>query len=415
MKRGIFILAFTIFFLGSFCFAETIKLKSGKTVEGKIIEQTDEYIRTELYGIMITFYLDDIESINGQKVAKSEIIAAISDKDVIKNILEESITARKNAKILQVNSLNKTRISELFNEVSEDSFAMDFENKRIWLTRQIKELEVSGLDKILREQAAVQLEKAKVEGAPVEKLQQLKDFTEKMIQMIDQATKEMTDKMKEIKSTTYIIDKTMYVNVGKKWAKMESPEIEQIWQLHELISQYSLEDNEALDSNQLDKFNPEFKTMVDKILSFKKSDIPKIDRINEGRFLNEPCYIIEYVQQEKIIDEIKEAIASFYRTSGQEEGGLDHSRMNIDYASYKEYISKEDYLILGSYMEIASSFNFKLSRKPIKVYRASSSTYNYSLAGIILPEQAQEAILVQNEKEMKDALWDEELLSYSLR
>lgn len=415
MKKKILILIFAIFFLSSFCFAETIKLKSGKTVEGKIIEQTDKYIRTELYGIMITFYLDDIESIDGQKVVKPEIVTTISDKNTIKNILEKSIAARKNTEILQINSLNKTRISELFNEVSEGSFAMDFENKRIWVTMQIKELEVTGLDKILREQSAAQLEKARGKGAPAEKLQQLKDFTEKMIQVINQTTKEMMEKMKEIKSTTYIIDKTMYVNVGEKWAKMESPEIEQIWQLHELVRQYSLEDNEVLDSDQLDKFNPEFKTMIEKILSFKKSDVAKVDKISEGKFLNEPCYIIEYAQQKEIIDKIKEAIAAFYRTSGQKQERFDPSKMNIDYASYKEYISKEDYLILGSYMEIASSFDFKFSHKPIKVYRVSSSAYNYSLTEIVLPEEAEDAILVQDEKEMKDALWDEEFLTCPLR
>ena len=46
--------------------AETITFKFGKTVEGKIIEKTDKYIKIDFYGVPLTYFLDDIESINGQ-------------------------------------------------------------------------------------------------------------------------------------------------------------------------------------------------------------------------------------------------------------------------------------------------------------------------------------------------------------
>ncbi|MFH1876587.1 MAG: tetratricopeptide repeat protein [Candidatus Omnitrophota bacterium] len=56
------------------CFSETIKLKSGKTVETKIVEKTDSYIKVDIVGIPITYYLDEIESLDG--IAPSKKIEA---------------------------------------------------------------------------------------------------------------------------------------------------------------------------------------------------------------------------------------------------------------------------------------------------------------------------------------------------
>lgn len=48
--------------------AETIILKSGKSVEGKIIEKTDKRIKIEISEIPITYYIENIESIDGKKI-----------------------------------------------------------------------------------------------------------------------------------------------------------------------------------------------------------------------------------------------------------------------------------------------------------------------------------------------------------
>ncbi|MDO8662881.1 MAG: hypothetical protein Q7K98_06660 [Candidatus Omnitrophota bacterium] len=54
--------------LPAFIFAETIVLKSGKTVEGKLIEKTDKYIKIYFQGVPLTYFLDEIESIDGKSV-----------------------------------------------------------------------------------------------------------------------------------------------------------------------------------------------------------------------------------------------------------------------------------------------------------------------------------------------------------
>ena len=51
-------------------YAETVILKSGKTVEGKLIEKTNMYIKIDLQGVPVTYFLDEIESIDGKKEAR---------------------------------------------------------------------------------------------------------------------------------------------------------------------------------------------------------------------------------------------------------------------------------------------------------------------------------------------------------
>lgn len=47
--------------------AETIITKSGQKIEGRIIERTDKYIKVDFIGVPLTYYFDEIESIDGQK------------------------------------------------------------------------------------------------------------------------------------------------------------------------------------------------------------------------------------------------------------------------------------------------------------------------------------------------------------
>lgn len=66
MKKLIGLLLIALIF-PSFIFAETIILKSGEKVEGKIIERTDDYIRIDFYDVPLTYYLKNIKSIDGKE------------------------------------------------------------------------------------------------------------------------------------------------------------------------------------------------------------------------------------------------------------------------------------------------------------------------------------------------------------
>jgi hypothetical protein len=42
------------------CFAETIRLKTGKEIEGKIVERTDKYIKLNFNDVILTFFINEI-------------------------------------------------------------------------------------------------------------------------------------------------------------------------------------------------------------------------------------------------------------------------------------------------------------------------------------------------------------------
>ncbi|MCP4653282.1 MAG: hypothetical protein GY858_07880 [Candidatus Omnitrophica bacterium] len=49
----------------SVCFCATIHLKDGKKVEGEIIERNVDFIKANIHGVLLTYYLDDIDYVEG--------------------------------------------------------------------------------------------------------------------------------------------------------------------------------------------------------------------------------------------------------------------------------------------------------------------------------------------------------------
>jgi tetratricopeptide (TPR) repeat protein len=59
-----------LFLLSSFNLAglcEIIKLKNGRTIEGKIVEKTDQYVLLEVSGVQVKYYIDEIENITDKE------------------------------------------------------------------------------------------------------------------------------------------------------------------------------------------------------------------------------------------------------------------------------------------------------------------------------------------------------------
>ena len=61
--KNCFLGAIFFLFLLDLGFCQTVILKTGQKVEGKIIEQTDKYVKLEFQGVELTFYDDEISSI----------------------------------------------------------------------------------------------------------------------------------------------------------------------------------------------------------------------------------------------------------------------------------------------------------------------------------------------------------------
>jgi len=64
--RFIFLFFFFNFFISTY--AEVIKFKNNKTIEAQIIEKTDQYIKVNISGAPVKYYLSDIESIDNKDI-----------------------------------------------------------------------------------------------------------------------------------------------------------------------------------------------------------------------------------------------------------------------------------------------------------------------------------------------------------
>lgn len=84
-KKIGFILSLMFLFISLPVFAETIVLKSGKTIVAKILEKTKNSIKVDIEGIPITYYIDEIQSIDG---------TSLSDNGTIQNNLSQTTTTK---------------------------------------------------------------------------------------------------------------------------------------------------------------------------------------------------------------------------------------------------------------------------------------------------------------------------------
>jgi len=82
------LITFFVTLLSASCYSETIKLKNGKTVQAKIIEKTDNYIKIDLYGIPIKYYTEDIETIDRAVLSRKKAETGIDIEHIRKQLKE---------------------------------------------------------------------------------------------------------------------------------------------------------------------------------------------------------------------------------------------------------------------------------------------------------------------------------------
>ena len=94
-------------------FAESIVLKSGKTVEGRLIEKTNKYIKIDFQGVLLTYFLDEIESIDGAKI-----------NSVVSNDINN-----QHSGITKENNISSTDLSADLTQNKEASFDLEKANE----------------------------------------------------------------------------------------------------------------------------------------------------------------------------------------------------------------------------------------------------------------------------------------------
>lgn len=97
MKKVSLITIFLCLLLTIISHAEIIKLKSGKSIEGKIVEQAANYIKINFQDVVLTFYSDELESIDGKEWLREspQVIPQPAEKEVmtknISDVREDSV------------------------------------------------------------------------------------------------------------------------------------------------------------------------------------------------------------------------------------------------------------------------------------------------------------------------------------
>jgi tetratricopeptide (TPR) repeat protein len=95
IKKLVVIFSVLSLFPASNLFSEIIVLKSGKTVEGKIVERTDKVIKVDMEGIPLTYYFDDINTIDGKAVQPIQKSKGLQNIDLTPSKIND-IMGRKN-------------------------------------------------------------------------------------------------------------------------------------------------------------------------------------------------------------------------------------------------------------------------------------------------------------------------------
>lgn len=123
-----FVIGLTIY---SPCFAETVILKSGQEIKGKILERTDKYIKIEFHGVPITYYLDEVVSIDAQSpvsslTSETGTKVSASSESIDKNKIVEEILELSGMKkqIENYPSLVQSQLAESQNKQKPEVFAI---------------------------------------------------------------------------------------------------------------------------------------------------------------------------------------------------------------------------------------------------------------------------------------------------
>ncbi len=116
MKNVLVIICFLLA-ASSYAFADTVYLKSGRVVEGNILERSDSQVKIDANGITLTYYMDEVDRIESAQgvlanqvvPAQDERVSAVSDRGNIYSALSKEGLVLKYMEVTGVrNNMQKT-------------------------------------------------------------------------------------------------------------------------------------------------------------------------------------------------------------------------------------------------------------------------------------------------------------------
>ena len=178
------------------CFADTVKLKNGTVITAEIIERKGDEIKINRQGAEITYWLDEVESINGEHINGDTLVP--SEKNLIKSRGNQEDASREDVlkyfvKIAQIAAwgidVNEPAMSELQNQkiknpdLADSVFPANLEIVRKMLSL-YQSLEIPDDNDIVRYHAKIikssELAAAGMEAALKEDVRSLQDIDGKL-------------------------------------------------------------------------------------------------------------------------------------------------------------------------------------------------------------------------------------------
>ncbi len=396
MKKIFLILVFVLF-LTYPLFAETIVLKSGKTIEGKIIEKTDKNIKIDFYGVTLTYSLDEIQSIGTQNIEQKMLapVGAVSGK-IDKNSLKERIKqAAKSKKRMQTKTQGEMDYQFMFLE--HESFSdIDPEQKIMYSTSKLKDFKFK-MSEMFKGKIQKEISQARAKGVPEEKLKEMEESGRQFDVVMTGMMSQMFEQMKNMKLDSYIVADTLYMGINDKWFKMTSPMANSIWQVYQSLK-------EGFDKESLSKASeglPEqFRDMLSGLEGFDQ-DYGDIANFKEDNFNGTPCYRVEY-DSGKFFDKMKEMLVSYgEKTDGRK---INPDQMDLKSLSVVLFISKQNFLSLGADIDLKARIVDPNLEEPMSMVVTEKTQYNYPSGHIQLPAVLSQAKQIENEEELKNIL-----------
>ena len=132
MVRKIIIMMLLLFFSCSLSWAETVYLKSGKKITGKIVSQDEQQIKMDISGIMVTYFTDEIDRVEGASAPTPPPATTSttppapeqpSDSQVPSLLGGQKMSAAKKEMILSLISVSGTRESmdSMFTQIMSEA------------------------------------------------------------------------------------------------------------------------------------------------------------------------------------------------------------------------------------------------------------------------------------------------------
>ncbi len=302
MLGGIF--AFVVIVgMSSFVFSDTIILKSGRKIEGRVIDKTDKYIKIDVCGVIVTYLIEEVELIKKEEISshEAESLSKLS-KSKSFSVINKLIKALDSLESMHVEGSLDVVITGLVDSFKVDSFAnINFKEKLFMHRTKVRSYKLSDvdLDYAIGKMIQQKIAEARRKGASEK---QIALYRKMMEEKLTEAKFQAAERLKlQAKGDLLCVfnNDGYYCSMFNKWFRIDNPSLKRIWLLWppqaDFYEMYpTMEDKEAA-NNFVGVFYPLYLIAANKDRLY----------VEEGEFKNKECYIVNVDKEILSVDMLR--------------------------------------------------------------------------------------------------------------